>query len=795
MRRELDRLGVSLHRPLVVLFLLIEPAQALVGARVLAAQVHGLVGVEQGLLVIVELELEVGDPLVVVLGGVRLDLGQPFEQGDRLGEPALAAIDRLQRGHRLDVVLVQLQQTLVGLGRLLELPQLELGLGEQEPRLELGARALEVHAEDPDPRPQLVGAVEHVDDVAPGLALGGAFALGHGQLPDPVPGLQGLGGPLLPLQQQRVGALVGDVLGLEADRLEVEAVGLLGHLVAAVDLGQLGVGRVSLGDHPEQPAPGLDGLALLALAPELLPEVDQVCVVPRLDLDQLADGGHGALVFPEALVEVTKHRVDGGVAREALAAALEDLHRLLLLAVAVEALGQLDLILGLPGRSTGQRAVLGDHILATPAALQQRDQPDPGVNGVGRFLERGAVGLEGLELVAGLVIEAAQHVVLEVAAPLPGLLVVLDQGLEVLLLPIDRNDLCGEIASEPVPPGGEGHGAPVRRDGHQLLAHLRLQATDGLEHVGLGGRVAGALEDRSVLHDGLLFMTTVGQGLGQLDAQEDVPRLQRHQLVEVALGGRHVPCDQGNVGQGAQVALLLALGARQRQGALVGRDGLGGLALLLVKRAQGCRDGGGLGVELSGLLVVGDRLLRLAQLAVEVPQDHLEGVGLGPGAGQGAVLVEQGGQAAVPLVEADELPHGVAVVGAPVQQRLVPRHDTGVEGRALDTPVISPGVWRGGEQGGQRQRGAEAPDRHRLGHLSTTIGHNGLPRSGVSARGSWCRLLQEVVREGGGERSASCSRTSAGDCVERWPAACVAAVRAARRRSLGPGARAFGPYR
>src|SRR5205823_1124521 len=142
-------------------------------------------------------------------------------------------------------------------------------------------------------------------------------------------------------------------------------------------------------------------------------------------------------------------------------------------AAAPVALGEIELEPGLAGGGADHGLVGGERLVVTAGILEQLDQPALGLELPRRAGDRALERRDRLVLRAGLLVELAERVPLEVAARAlgPFLLVLGEQLGERLLAAIDVDDPAGELDLEVVALGRELDRAAVLDDGLVVLAH------------------------------------------------------------------------------------------------------------------------------------------------------------------------------------------------------------------------------------------------------------------------------------------------------------------------------------
>jgi hypothetical protein len=169
----------------------------------------------------------------------------------------------------------------------------------------------------------------------------------------------------------------------------------------------------------------------------------------------------------------------------------------------------------------------------------------------------------------------------------PLLLVVREQGREVLLAPVDVDDARGQLGLEVVAARHQLDRAAVGGDRRGVVALLLVGLTQPRHHLDLARRIAaepalGVLVDR----DGVVVLAGGHQRVAQLEAQRDVAGLERDVLLEVAAGAVDVLGGEREIGQRAQRLHLDRLAGVGRDRLVEGGPRLGQLAGGAVERPQ-----------------------------------------------------------------------------------------------------------------------------------------------------------------------------------------------------------------
>src|SRR5262249_57996425 len=131
---------------------------------------------------------------------------------------------------------------------------------------------------------------------------------------------------------------------------------------------------------------------------------------------------------------------------------LQDREGARLVAVLPQPLGELDAEAWLAGRDADERFVLAQDLVVTSSPLEEPDEPPLGVELAGGGRHRLAVVVEGLLLVADLLVELGELLPLEVGArarrPVP--LHLRDELAQRLALPVVGDDVIDELAANVV---------------------------------------------------------------------------------------------------------------------------------------------------------------------------------------------------------------------------------------------------------------------------------------------------------------------------------------------------------
>jgi len=152
--------------------------------------------------------------------------------------------------------------------------------------------------------------------------------------------------------------------------------------------------------------------------------------------------------------------------------------------------------------------------------------------------------------------------------------------------PVDLDDPLGQVAAQVVAARHHRHGALVLADGAVVVAGLLQRRADAGDDLDPLGRVAAQLGlGLAVEGDRVGALAVLQQGVAQVDADLDVAGRQRQVLLEPPAGAVDVVGVEGEIGEGAEQALLgrgVVAGAGQRR--LVGGRRLGRVALLAISK-------------------------------------------------------------------------------------------------------------------------------------------------------------------------------------------------------------------
>ena len=422
------------------------------------------------------------------------------------------------------------------------------------------------------------------------------------------------------------------------------------------------------------------------------------------------------LVPPQ--VQIGHRRHHRGVGREPALDLLGGGQRLRFLMQAPVALGQLDLEPRLAGRHPRHHLVLLERLVVATGGLEQLDQAPLHLELVGRLGHRLLVRGDRLILIAGLLVEPGQRAPLEGAAARrrPLLLVVREQGREVLLASVDVDDARGQLGLEVVAARHQLDRAAVGGDRRGVVALLLVGLTQPRHDLDLARRIAAEPTLGVLVHrDRVVVLAGGHQRIAQLEPQGDVAGLERDVLLEVAAGAVDVLGRQREIGQRAQGLHLHRLARVGRDRLVEGGARLGQLAGRAVERPQ-LDQHRGVGACGGGALEQGQRGGVVALVARQPTEHDQGGEVVGLARQRGLVLRAQERDGAIAAVEVEQLGERVAVAGVAREDALQARDHRLVEGIALHVPVIALGVRRGRSRGGGREDHDEGDEPGRATH-------------------------------------------------------------------------------
>ena len=402
-----------------------------------------------------------------------------------------------------------------------------------------------------------------------------------------VPVVQRLLELLLALECARAALVELGVLRVEADGLVVVRDRFGTHVVLGHHLAELREpARLVARDDP---LPRGDRAGVIVLLPVLLAERDEVARVIGLELREALVLRDREVLLAPPLVHVGDRREHSGVVREPALQPDQRLERLLLEALAPVALRELELEPRLAGGGGDHRLVLLDRLVVSPRVLEQHDQPPLRLELEARLrdglLERG----DRLVLRAGLLVELAEGVPLEMPAHAlrPGLLVLGEQGRERLLASIDIDHAAGELDLEVVALRRELDRAAVLGDRLVVLAHGLERLPAARHDLDLARRIAA----EQLLGGGVALERDVALAgrehrVAALDPQLRVGRIELEELLEVRVRAIVVTGRQREVGERPQRLLLHVLRGRVRERLVVCSARILGLAAGLLGLAD-----------------------------------------------------------------------------------------------------------------------------------------------------------------------------------------------------------------